>query len=155
MKWWGKVLAIAALVFTALAVAYWLVAPNMIAKAWFGGTAIFLWLIFFICYFSGVADLKGNLDVLIIKGERIKSRITGGSEADIDRCELMIQEWDERVHKILKGTEWVQYYESTTGLTKPEDESLGDLIQQHLTVRRNWMALRLTRLKEIRDKLGY
>jgi hypothetical protein len=155
MKWWGSMLAIGALVFTALFAFFWLVDPNIIAKIWFGGMAILLWLILLLCYFSGIADLKRNLGGLIIKGERIKSRITGKSETDIDRCESMVQKWDEHVHKVLKGTEWIQHYESTTGLTKPESESLGDLVQQTLAIYRNWLALRLTRLKEIRDKLGY
>ena len=154
MKWWGSTLAIAALVFTALTVFFLLVDPNTIAKAWFGGMAILLWLILAICYFTGIADLKRNLGVLIIKGERIKSRITGTTEVDIDRCESMVQDWDGRVRKVLKGTEWVQFYESTTGFTKPESESTGDLVQQTLAIHRNYMALHLRRLKEIWDSLG-
>jgi hypothetical protein len=117
------------------------------------GLTIVLWVVLIVSGLNFTAQLKQQVGDLMIKGEQILSRITGNNEADVDRCDSKIQEWEEHVHKALKGTEFTQIYESTTGFTKPESESIGDLVQQTLAIDRNYMALRLTNLKKIRDSL--
>ena len=153
MKWWGNLLVIAALVFTAVAIFVLFVNAGLIAKAWFGGCAISLWLILIIVYLSSISELKRKLDELIVGGERIKSRQTDKTEASIDRYDSMMTDWDGKVDKVLKGTEWEKSYKFTTGFTKPENESSQDYLENFLVIGRNYMALRLTKLKEIRDSL--
>ena len=153
MSWWGSVLVVFVFVTTAVFLFFLVVYPNTNGRILFGGIAILLWLSLLICYYGGMANLKRKLDDLILKGERVKSRIVIKSDEDIDRCERLVQAWDEDSYQILKGTEWERSYKSITGLTKLESETSGDFAANTISVYKNYMTLRLMKLKEIRDRL--
>ncbi len=131
---------------------------------WLGGTnqgvaiillilPVAMWVILIVCYLETISRLRKNLDNILQKGEWISARLTGNTESEFDKYELKIQEWDASVEKVLKGTEYEHSWKSNIGLTKPENE-LGLVgLENFFTVLRNYMALRLTRLKEIRDSL--
>lgn len=93
------------------------------------------------------------MDGLISKGEWIKARLTGKTEADIDRYDLRIREWDKSIEKVLKGTEYEHSWRSNVGLTNQDDEAQFVGLEKFLTVDSNYMYKRLARLKEIKDSL--
>ena len=116
--------------------------------------AIFMWVMLIICYLSTIARLRKDLDELISKGEWISTRLTGDTVADIDKHELRLQEWDVSITKVLKGTEYENSWRSNVGLTKPEDESHSQGLERLLlNTQKNYVALRLTRLMEIKSSL--
>ncbi len=87
------------------------------------------------------------------KGEWIQARLTGSTEADYDRCEDHIQQWTMSVDSVLKGTEYEYIWKSNTGLVTPEDLSGLVGLPLRFAAERNYMAQRLSRLKEIIDGL--
>ena len=158
---WGIPLVMLSLLLTAFAIIF-VILHNTGAEGYKDGViafviaAVFAWIILIVYYLHTMSELRQALDDLIQDGERIKSRQTDPpevTEALIDRYESMMVEWDTRVAEVLDGTEWEKSYKETTGFVKPEDESSEDYLERFLKIGRNYMALRLAKLKEIRDSL--
>lgn len=117
------------------------------------GTAVILWVILILYYLKNTGSLKNNLVVLISSGERILTRLTGDTEADIDKHEEQIREWDASVINVLKGTEYEKSWTLDVGLENPENELKPVLLARMLVIQRNYTHRRLKRLEEIRISL--
>ncbi len=98
--------------------------------------------------------IRRELDTLIARGEWIQARLTATTEAAYDQSDSYIRDWTESVQKKIKNTEDGGIFLSNAGLPKIEPEGLTALAQLN-NVNKKYMANRLSRLKEIRDKLGY
>ena len=151
MRPWGRVLVVATIVTTFLAiVASFASFCGLFAVSF----AALMWVILLMYYLKTTSRLKESLDVLISEGERFSVLLRGDTEADFDRCEDLIQQWTMSVDRVMKGTEYELSWKSNVGLVPPED--LSALTGRFLLVfaaERNYMAQRLRRLKEIRDSL--
>ncbi len=144
-------LVVATIVLTALATVAWFASFWGLFAVSF---AVLMWVILFMYYLITTSRLKKSLDELISEGEWVSVLLRGSTDADVDRCEDHIQQWNISVDKVLKGTEYEQSWKSNVGLVSPED--LSGLVGKYVVVfaaQRNYMALRLSRLKEIRDSL--
>jgi len=158
---WGNIFILVTFGFTVLAIICWVLLGFGMEwfKPWVASFTILAtvaWAILFIWYLDSMSTLRQSLDELIQNGEHIKARqlnIPTVTEAFIDKYQEKMSEWDGCVETILKGTEWENSYKETIGFVKPDDESSGDHLVRILKADRNYMTLRLTKLKEIRDSL--
>jgi len=150
MRRWGRLIVIAAILATILAIISKILSWNGI---WITILAVIMWTVLLLSYLITIARLRRELDIQIEKGVWIKARLTSTSEATYDKYSSMIREWVESVDKTLKGTEYEHSWKFDVGLTNPEDESQLVVLERLNAVDRNYMFRRLTRLKEIRDSL--
>ncbi len=97
---------------------------------------------------------KDSLDAFLGKGNDILARLTSESWDAIDRYDVEMDKWATNVRRLLKGLSYENDWMSNTGLMKEEREDQEDPIQQNLAIKRNYMRLRIIRLREIRAKLG-
>ena len=123
-----------------------------------GGTsAALLWGTLIISYVAVNQRKKEILSKLVSEGEYIRARLTGEGWNAVDRYNDMISNWISRVEISLTKDEY-QLLCSNTGIEKPEDETINDAgdigaIKNALAVNRNYMYIRILRLKEIINKL--
>lgn len=147
----GQVLVIVTMTATAFAIvasfaSFW--------GLWAISSAVLMWVILFIYDLITTSRLKKSLDKLMSEGEWVRALLTGDTEADYDRCEDHILQWNTSVDSVLNGTEYDLKWKSNVGLVPPEDLSGLVGLPVQFAAERNYMALRLSRLKEIRDSLS-
>ena len=143
----GTIVLTAALILALiLSFCLWLSAPIAVL-------AVSMWVTSVLYYLETAYRTKNKLDKLMLEGERIRVILGGNTEADYDRGEDHTQQWNVSVDRVMKGTEYEQSWKSSIGLTIPEDLSGLVGLPLRFAAQRNYMAQRLSRLKEIRDGL--
>jgi hypothetical protein len=100
-----------------------------------------------------MSKLKRVLNKLIQEGVHIQATLTRSDDASLFRYDDKLTDWETSIAQALKGTEYEQLWRDNIGLNKPEDETKVTGYKQELVINRNFVALRLQRLREIQDKL--
>ena len=151
MKGWGRAL----IVVTGIAGILFFVSfyTECISRLWMGVMFFLLLGTLIISSFEVTRRTKTKLSRLVFEGEEIKARLTAESGEFIDRYDLKISEWASRCKTSMSMAEY-DLWKSNTGIEKPEseDEQQGD-IKQNLAIKRNYIHIRIIRLKEIINKL--
>jgi len=151
MRWWGRALIIVTGVVGLIFFISFYV--EQVSKLWIGVAFILLLGILIMSSFEVTRRMKNELAKLVLEGEQIKARLTAESWKAIDRYDTQIGDWVSKCKASLPKAEY-DLLRSNTGIDKPEseDEQQGD-IKQNLAVKRNYMYIRIMRLKEIIAKL--
>ncbi len=152
MRWWGRILVPITIIATVLAIISFF--TDYISTLWAFICASLLWGLVVLGYIEVTRQTKKTLDGFIGKGNQILAQLTTESWDAIDRYDFGMDEWATNVRKLLRTMGYENYWMSNPGLVKEEVENQEDPIKENLSIKRNYMKIRLQRLHEIRRRLG-